>query len=123
MRQVYPERGRRVGALTAQGPHERLRPSTIADTGGRILQGLSHADALLKGAEAECKALKEEFKRRGLLTVAGEQFTVTRSEQISGRLDVSAVKQYLGESWRRFEVATVSTVIRIKAVQRLATAA
>src|ERR1700733_3548762 len=84
---------------------------------------LGHADALLKGAEAECRELKEEYKRRGLLTVAGEQFTVTRSEQISGRLDVSAVKQYLGESWRRFEVATVSTVIRIKAVQRFASAA
>ncbi|MGC1358374.1 MAG: hypothetical protein WA851_21745 [Xanthobacteraceae bacterium] len=84
---------------------------------------LGHADALLKGAEAECKALKEEFKRRGLLTVAGEQFTVSRSEQISGRLDVNAVKQYLGDSWRRFEIASVSTVIRIKAVQRLATAA
>jgi hypothetical protein len=49
--------------------------------------------------------------------------TVSRSEQISGRLDASAVKQYLGESWRRFEVATVSTVIRVKAVQRLASAA
>ena len=24
---------------------------------------LGHADALFKGAEAECKALKEEFKR------------------------------------------------------------
>jgi hypothetical protein len=84
---------------------------------------LGHADALLKGAEAECKELKDEFKRRGLQTVAGEQFTVTRSEQISGRLDIAAVKQHLGESWRRFEVATVSTVIRIKAAQRLATAA
>jgi hypothetical protein len=80
---------------------------------------LGHADALLKGAEAECKELKEEFKRRGLLTVAGEQFTVARSEQISGRLDVAAVKQYLGEYWRQFEVATVSTVIRIKPVTRL----
>jgi hypothetical protein len=84
---------------------------------------LGHADALLKGAEAECKALKDEFKRRGILTVAGEQFTVTRSEQISGRLDVSAVRQYLGDSWRRFEVATVSTVIRIKAVRSFAVAA
>ena len=55
-------------------------------------------------------------------TEAGEQFTVTRSEQISGRLDVAAVKQSLGDSWRRFEVATVSTVIRIKAVQRFASA-
>jgi hypothetical protein len=84
---------------------------------------LGHADALLKGAEVECRELKDEFKRRGLLTVAGEQFTVSRSEQISGRLDVSAVKQYLGDSWRRFEIASVSTVIRIKAVQRLANAA
>jgi hypothetical protein len=75
------------------------------------------------GAEAECKALKDEFKRRGLVEVAGNEFTVTATEQIAGRLDVNAVKQYLGESWRRFEVPTVSTVIRIKAVQRLATAA
>jgi len=36
---------------------------------------------------------------------------------------VGAMKQYLGESWHRFEVATISTVIRIKAIQRLATAA
>jgi hypothetical protein len=84
---------------------------------------LGHADALLKGAEAECKALKDELKRRGLTEVAGSEFTVTATEQIAGRLDVKAVKDYLGESYRRFEVATISTVIRIKAVQRLATAA
>src|SRR5581483_3107018 len=85
-----------------------------------LADALGHADAVLKGAEAECKALKDEFKRRGLIDAAGEHFAVRASEQISGRLDVAAVKQYLGESWRRFEVATVSTVIRIKAVQRLA---
>jgi hypothetical protein len=88
-----------------------------------LADALGHADAVLKGAEAECKALKDEFKRRGLIDAAGEHFAVRASEQISGRLDVAAVKQYLGESWRRFEVATVSTVIRIKAVQRLAQAA
>jgi hypothetical protein len=33
------------------------------------------------------------------------------------------VKEYLGESYHRFEIAVISTVIRIKAVQRLATAA
>ena len=93
-----------------------LSDSALADE-------LGHADALLKGAEAECKVLKDEFKRRGLAEVAGSEFTVTATEQIAGRLDVSAVKQYLGDSWRRFEVATLSTVIRIKAVQRLATAA
>jgi hypothetical protein len=105
----------------AQAAHQSIRFHNLSNEA--LADELGHADALLKGAEAECKELKEEFKRRGLLTVAGEQFTVTRSEQISGRLDVNAVKQHLGESWRRFEVATVSTVIRIKAVQRLATAA
>jgi hypothetical protein len=94
-----------------------LSDSALADE-------LGHADALLKGAEEECKALKDEFKRRGLVEVAGSEFTVTATEQITGRLDVKAVKEFLGNCYRRFEVVTVSTVIRIKsAVQRLATAA
>jgi hypothetical protein len=84
---------------------------------------LGNADASLKGAEAECKALKDEFKRRGLTEVAGANFTVTATEQIAGRLDTNAVKQYLGDSWHRFEIAAVSTVIRIKALKPLAQAA
>ena len=84
---------------------------------------LGQADAVLKGAEAEAKALKEEFKRRGLTEVAGDQFTVTATEQLAGRLDAKAVKEYLGESYRRFEIAVISTVIRIKSVQRFAAAA
>jgi hypothetical protein len=88
-----------------------------------LADALGHADAVLKGAEAECKLLKDEFKRRGLVEVAGGQFTVTATEQIAGRLDSNAIKEYLGESYRRFEVAVISTVIRIKAVQRFATAA
>ena len=55
-----------------------------------------------QGAEAEVKALKDEFKARGLLTVAGEHFTVTRSDQVSSRLDVAAVKSFLGDAWRKF---------------------
>jgi hypothetical protein len=93
-----------------------LSDSALADE-------LGHADALLKGAEAKCKALKDEFKRRGLAEVAGNEFTATATEQIAGRLDVNAVKQYLGDSWQRFEVATVSTGIRVKGVHQLATAA
>jgi hypothetical protein len=81
-----------------------------------LADAIGHADSVLKGAEAECKALKDEFKRRGLVEVAGDNFTVTATEQIAGRLDVNAVKEHLGDSWRRFEVATVSTVIRIKSV-------
>ena len=84
---------------------------------------LGHADASLKGAEAECKALKDEIKRRGLLEAAGDSFAIRVAEQISGRLDVAAVKQHLGEGWRRFEVAMVSTVVRIKVVRPLAAAA
>ena len=88
-----------------------------------LADALGHADATMKGAEVECKALKDEFKRRGLVEVAGDQFTVTAQEQIAGRLDTVAVKQYLGDSWHRFEIAAISTVIRIKAVQRFAHAA
>ena len=69
------------------------------------------------------KALKDEYKRRGFLTVDGEHFTVTCSDQISGRLDVAAVKQYLGDAWRRFETTSITTVIRVKATRRIAAAA
>ena len=88
-----------------------------------LADALGHADAVLKGADAECKALKDEVKRRGLLEATGNNFAIRVAEQISGRIDVAAVKEHLGNSWRRFEVATVSTVIRIKAVQRFAAAA
>lgn len=88
-----------------------------------LADAIGHADAVLKGAEAECQSLKDEFKHRGLLEAAGDHFMVRASEQISGRLDIKAVKEFLGDAWRRFEVATVSTVIRIKAVERLAAAA
>jgi hypothetical protein len=88
-----------------------------------LADALGQADATLKGAEAETAALKTEFKRRGLLEVAGAQFTITATEQISGRLDTKAVREFLGDNYHRFERAVVSTVIRIRAVNRLATAA
>jgi len=88
-----------------------------------LADALGHADAILKGAEAECKLLKDEFKRRGLIEVAGDQFTVTATDQVAGRLDTKAVKDYLGESYHRFENVVVSTVIRIRSVQRITSAA
>lgn len=93
----------------------------LSDTA--LADAVGNADAVLKGAEAECKALKDEFKRRGLAEVAGDNFTVTATEQIAGRLDTQAVKTYLGESWHRFEVLAVTTVIRVKAAKLLAAAA
>jgi hypothetical protein len=88
-----------------------------------LADAIGHADAVLKGAEAECKVLKDEFKRRGLSEVAGDSFTVTATEQIAGRLDTKAVKEFLGEAYHRFEMAVVTTVIRLKSAQRFATAA
>jgi hypothetical protein len=88
-----------------------------------LADAIGHADAVLKGAEAECKALKDEFKRRELTEVAGDDFVVTATEQIAGRLDTKAVKEFLGEAYHRFEIAVVSTVIRIKAAKPLAAAA
>jgi hypothetical protein len=88
-----------------------------------LADALGHAGAVLKGAEAECKSLKDEFKRRGLTEVAGDSFTVTATEQIAGRLDTKAVKDFLGDGYHRFEIAMISTVIRIKAVVPLAKAA
>ena len=90
---------------------------------GALADELGHAGAVLKGAEAECKALKDEIKRRGLLEAVGDSFAIRVSEQISGRLDVAAVKQHLGDGWRRFELATVSTVVRVKALKPFAAAA
>ena len=106
---------------------QATNPSTTSRfhnlSNGALADALGHADAVLKGAEAECKALKDEIKRRGLLEAAGDSFAVRLAEQISGRLDVAAVKQHLGDGWRRFEVATVSTVVRVKALKSLAAAA
>jgi hypothetical protein len=107
----------------AQAIHNNITSRFHNLSNEMLADAIGQADAVLKGVEAECKALKDEFKRRGLTAVAGENFTVTATEQIAGRLDVQAVKQYLGDSWRRFEVATVSTVIRIKTVQQVARAA
>ena len=41
---------------------------------GALADALGRADAVLKGAEAECKALKDEIKRRGLLEATGGSF-------------------------------------------------
>ena len=77
----------------------------------------------LKAHEAEVKALKDEFKARGILAATGEHFAITRSDQVSSRLDVTAVKAFLGDAWRKFETASITTVIRIKTTPRFANAA
>ena len=89
-----------------------LSDAALADELGRV-------DSISKAAETELKALKDEFKARGLLAASGDAFEVTATEQIAGRLDAKAVRDYLGAAYSRFEVAVVSTVIRIKAANRV----
>ena len=94
-----------------------LSDAALADEIGRV-------DAIQKAAEAELKALKDEFKARGLTNAAGDNFAVTATDQIAGRLDAKALREFLGNAYSRFEVAVVSTVIRIKpAARTLAVAA
>jgi len=106
----------------AQAIHNNITSRFHNLSNEMLADAIGHADAVLKGAEADAKALKEEFKRRGLLDAAGEHFAVRASEQISGRLDTKAIKEFLGDRYHRFEVAVISTVIRIKSVERLAAA-
>jgi len=102
--------------ITPTSRFHNLSDAALADAIGR-------ADAIVKGAEAELTALKDEFKSRSLAEVAGDEFVVTATEQISGRLDSKAVKAFLGDAYVKFEKAIVSTVIRVKASERLALAA
>jgi hypothetical protein len=84
---------------------------------------IGQADAFAKAADAELVALKDEAKRRGAELLIGDAFEITIKEQIAGRLDTKAVKAFLGDGYGRFENAVISTVVRIKAVNRLAIAA
>ena len=96
---------------TTPSRFHNMSDAALADEIGRV-------DAISKAAEAELKALKDEFKARGLTEVAGESFPVAASEQIAGRMDAKAVREFLGPTYTRFETAVVSTVIRIKAANR-----
>jgi hypothetical protein len=55
--------------------------------------------------------------------VAGDRFTVTASDQVSWRLDTKAVRAHLGDACSRFETVVHTTVVRVKAADRLAIAA
>jgi len=80
----------------------------------QLADKLGHADAVLKAAEREVDAIKAEIKARRITDATGTEFSITVREQIAGRLDSKAVKTFLGDSWRQFETAVISTVIRIK---------
>ena len=88
-----------------------LSDAALADEIGRV-------NSISKAAEAELKDLKDEFRARGLKIATGNAFMVTATEQIAGRLDAKAVRNFLGAAVARFEVAQITNVIRIKPTAR-----
>jgi hypothetical protein len=115
-KQSYGDRSWLPSKLPPVSRFHNLSDEALADAIGR-------ADAIVKAAEAELATLKDEFKARGLSDVAGDDFAVRATEQISGRIDTKAVKELLGARYSAFEKVIISTVIRIKAANRLALAA
>lgn len=98
---------------TAPTRFDNIPDAALADMLGK-------ADAVAKAATAELDALKAEAKRRGAELLTGDHHEVTITEQIAGRADVAALKLHLGDAYARFEKPVISTVIRIKAVERVA---
>ena len=88
-----------------------LSDAALADEIGRV-------DSISKAAEAELKALKDEFRARGLKAATGDGFTGDgdgtdrRTSRRKGGARLSR------RGLRRFEVAVVPTVIRIKPTNR-----
>jgi hypothetical protein len=93
-------------------------------SGAALADLLGAADAVLKGAEAECKSIKDEIRKRGVADLVGEKFTVTVRAQFTKRLDVERVRSFLGDTAAEFEAVSAVQTIRIKAaIQPLANAA
>ena len=56
-----------------------LSDAALADEIGRV-------DSISKAAEAELKALKDEFRARGLKAATGDGFTVTAAKRLAAAL-------------------------------------
>jgi hypothetical protein len=75
----------------AQAIHHHNRFHNLSHE--QLANALGDADLAIKAHEAECKALKDEFKGRSLLTATGEHFSVTRRQ-----LDAEWFAKDLGET-------------------------
>ena len=64
----------------------------LADTLGDL-------DARIKALTAEAKGIKAELHERGIETVVGDRFQVTRTETVRWTLDTKALKEEFGEEW------------------------
>lgn len=87
--------------------YHNLSNEALADEIGRV-------DSIAKAAEAELKALKDEFKARGLKQAIGETTEVTAAEQTANRLDTVKMRAFFGSAIAKYETPVVSTVIRVR---------
>jgi hypothetical protein len=80
-----------------------------------LADALGHADAVLKGAEVECKALKDEIKRRGLLEAAGNSFAI-RADPVfaGGTITVSLTGKTLPLARSRAILICAPSSVRLK---------
>jgi hypothetical protein len=60
------------------------------------------------------KALKDEFKARGLKQAIGDRTEITAPEQTANRLDTAKVRAFFGSAIAKYETPVVSTVIRVR---------
>jgi hypothetical protein len=68
-----------------------------------------------KAAEKRLTELRAEADARGKPVLVGRDFEVTFTEQMSSRLDIESVKQFLGAARvARFMVDQVATFMRVK---------
>ena len=88
----------------------------------QLADAIGNTDLALKAHEAECKALKEEFKAAASSQPPAST-SPSRDRIKSPAGSTPPLKAFLGDAWRRFETASITTVIRVKASRRLAHAA
>lgn len=113
-----------ANSTPAPAPRPALTPSRFHNMSDAALADeIGRVDAIAKAAAAELETLKAEAKHRGVEQLIGDKFEISVTEQIAGRLDTKKVKDLLGERYSAFEKAVISTVVRVKAINRLAIAA
>ena len=96
-------------------------PSLFSDEA--LADAIGRADAIVKGAEAELATLKDEFKSRGLVGSRGRRIHGDGVRTDFGPDRRQGREGLLGARYSAFEKVIISTVIRIKAANRLALAA
>jgi len=81
----------------------------------RLADEYGHLSLQAKAIEERMKNIKNELIQRDIVSIKGGKYSLTISEQISIRLDMKKIKEFLGsDSCKDFEIISTSMVVRIK---------